>query len=94
MGMERICHRTLVRIVVYCVMLAPASCVVSNPENSTRTDPDSILEGSCGTYSVLLLEFLGDGGAEDDTALAGGGLEVCLARLAPRRGDTWRHHQY
>lgn len=42
--MERICHKMLVRIVVYGIMLAPVLSVVSNPENSTRTDPDSILE--------------------------------------------------
>jgi hypothetical protein len=35
-----------------------------------------------GTYVVLLTELLGEGSAEDDTALAGGGLEVSSAALA------------
>lgn len=36
---------------------------------------------------MLLTEFLAQRSAHDDTALAGGSLEVRLARLAARRGD-------
>lgn len=39
------------------------------------------------TYIVLLTELLGERGAHDVAADTGGGLEVCLAGLAPRRVD-------
>ena len=38
-------------------------------------------------YIVLLTEFLAQRSAHDDTALAGGSLEVRLARLSARRGE-------
>lgn len=42
--MERICHRTLIRIDVHCVMLVPVSSVVPDCENTTRPDPNFEIE--------------------------------------------------
>lgn len=44
--------------------------------------------GSVPTYIVLLLELLAQVGAHADAALAGGSIEVSLARLPARRGET------
>lgn len=42
------------------------------------------------TYIVLLLQFLAQVSAHADAALAGGSVEVSLARLPARRGETWK----
>jgi len=39
---------------------------------------------------MLSTEFLGKGGAHDDTALTGGGCEVGLAALATGRADSYQ----
>lgn len=64
--------------------------------NSRRTSKtlfdQTQVEIDCGkTYVVLLTELLGEGSGHANAALGGGGREVSLAGLAPRRGETWHH---
>ena len=64
-------------------MLNHASEQVSRP---SHIPVHSIVES---TYIVLGAELARERSREDDTALAGGGVEVGGARLAARRGETY-----
>jgi hypothetical protein len=86
MGMERTYNRVLVSF-----GSLKKGCPISdfNHENSDWPDPnmDKSRRYLVCTYSVLLAKLLGQAGAHNTAALAGGGLEVSLAGLAPRRGE-------
>jgi hypothetical protein len=88
MGMERTCRRILVRIVPDHAGVPYLFPLLKTLTGQTRIWNMEIWKRClvC-TYSVLLAELLGQTGAHNAAALAGGGLEVRLAGLAPRRGE-------
>lgn len=66
-------------------------CPILEKTSKTLSGQTQIENRFGKTYVVLLTELLGEGSGHANAALGGGGREVSLAGLAPRRGETWIH---